>query len=207
MSYFNLERNELFMFLPERINIMLDVGCGEGNFGALVKKKKNCTVYGIEPDVNAAAIASHKLDHIENGFFENSVKKLNLKFDLIAFNDVLEHMQDPWGALKLAKQFIRPGGQVQISLPNFLHFYNIVEILKTKDWKYTSKGILDETHLRFFTKRSMERFVKDCGYEIERIEGINPVKSRGLMLVNLLSLGYYREMKFAQFVVIAKPAS
>ncbi len=205
MSYFDLERRELLKFLPDTIEIMLDVGCGEGKFGALVKRKKNCLVYGIEPDFEAFQVANNNLDHVENGFFETSVKKINLKFDLIVFNDVLEHMVDPWNTLKLARGYLKPGGQVQISLPNFLHFYNIVKILKTKDWEYTSQGILDRTHLRFFTKKSIERFLSEAGYNIDLIEGINPIKSRGFSLINFFSLGYYHEMKFTQFVVVAKP--
>jgi len=205
MNYFNLERKELLKYLPNNLNILLDVGCGEGKFGTAVKKKKDCIVFGIEPNAQAAHIAAKSLDHVENASFETAIKNINQKFDLIAFNDVLEHMIDPWASLELAKDYLNDNGHIFMSLPNFLHFYNILEILKTKDWKYKDKGILDKTHLRFFTKKSIARFLEESGYTVELIEGINPIKSRGFFVLNILTFGYYYETKYPQFVVLARP--
>lgn len=206
MGYFNIKRFEILPFIPSNTKSLLDIGCGEGAFGAMVKEKiSDCVVWGIEPDFASSELAKIKLDFVINDTFEKGNHLLKNKFEIICFNDVLEHLVDPWSALRNAKDSLGENGRVVCSIPNILHFYAIKEILFTKDWKYTSKGILDQTHLRFFTRKSIIRLFEETGYQIETIEGINPVISRGAKLLSFLTAGYYEESKYAQFVVVAFP--
>ncbi|MBK9436395.1 MAG: class I SAM-dependent methyltransferase [Chloracidobacterium sp.] len=129
---------------------------------------------GIEPSTDAAASASQKLDKVIHGTFQAGVTDLEgQRFDCIVFNDVLEHLVNPEIALNDSKKYLSDEGVLVASIPNILHFYQIWSILKEQDWKYEESGILDNTHLRFFTKKSIIRMFEEHGYKVVRIEGIN----------------------------------
>lgn len=205
-NYFNLHRKNLLDLLPNNIQVSnaLDVGCAEGNFGKLLKEKYKCKVWGIEPDFESSKLASNNLDNVFNGTFEASIININIKFDLICFNDVLEHMVSPENTLSIAKNYINENGIIQCSVPNILHYHEFLNILINKDFKYEDKGIMDRTHLRWFTKKSLVRLFEECGYKVIKVEGLDPTKSKKMSLINLLSLGYLNEMKYPQFALQAQ---
>ncbi len=126
------------------------------------------------------------------------------KFDCIVFNDVLEHLVNPEIALKDSKQYLSENGTVVASIPNILHFYQIWAILKDQDWKYEESGILDNTHLRFFTKKSILRLFENCGYEVTRLDGINPSYGHTFSIFRLFTLGHISDWKYVQFAIQAK---
>ncbi len=205
VEYFNYERGEMLDLVPAKIESLLDVGCGEGNFGALVKRKFECLVWGVEPEMAPYLKAKDKLDHVIHGMFNNTLD-LNRKFDVIAFNDVLEHMPDPWSTLTYAKRFLKPKGVVIASIPNILYFHDFFALIAEKDWRYQQSGIFDKTHLRFFTRRSMNRMFEECGFKVTREEGIHPTNSKKYFIFNIITLGYWSESKYLQFAIQATPA-
>lgn len=204
-QYFSHSREEMLEFIPTRIEACLEIGCGNGNFGTLVKEKTNCEYWGIEPNQNASKIAKMTLDHIIHSSFDNAKKHLDKKFDCIVLNDVLEHMPDPWQVLISCQSLLTKRGKVVCSIPNFLYIHNLKEILIDRDWKYKDSGTLDITHLRFFTKKSIIRLFQSTGYSIEKIKGINSTKSLKAILLNRLSFSFLEEMLFLQFAIVAKP--
>ncbi|MEM7548233.1 MAG: class I SAM-dependent methyltransferase [Bacteroidota bacterium] len=203
-EYYKLSRPEVQNFLPESFNSLLDVGCGYGNFGREVKEAKKCLVWGIEPEEKAYNEANKQLDKAFLGTFEDAYDKIENNFDVITFNDVLEHTIDPWSILAKTKTLLSENGIIVSSIPNILHFYAIKDILLQKDWQYAREGIMDKTHLRFFTKRSMVRMFEESGLEVIKIVGINPVVSRGAWLLSTLSFGYYDELKYPQFLIMGR---
>src|SRR5690606_29924542 len=120
------------------------------------------------------------------------------------FNDVLEHMADPWHAMELANGLLSQNGSVVASIPNILYFPEFSRFLLKKDFRYTSGGTFDKTHLRFFTKKSIVEFLDDCGFVVEKMAGIHPYVSRTFSLFNICTFGYFNEMKYMQFGVRAK---
>lgn len=203
MSYFTHARPEILALVPTNIKSALDVGCGAGTFAKTLKEKTGCEVWGIEPVAEAAAAATKVLDKVFTGFFEAAVPQIDRKFDLICFNDVLEHMADPWSCLNTTKALLNEGGMVIASMPNILHYHEFFEILFQKDWKYTEAGIMDKTHLRFFTRKSMIRMFNECHYKVVSVTGLDPTPSKKMSLLSLLSFGYFDEMRYPQFAVQA----
>jgi|ERR1035437_6293767 2-polyprenyl-3-methyl-5-hydroxy-6-metoxy-1,4-benzoquinol methylase len=203
-GYYALSREELLPYLPKNLDQVLDIGCSEGNFGKLLKEKFGCKVYGVEPNENAANIAKTKLDYIFNNKFDTSLNFEGVLFDCIFFNDVLEHLEDPFKALQMAKQLLTTDGHIVASIPNLRHFNVIWDLIVKKDFKYVADGILDNTHLRFFTKKSIERLVDETGLKVEKIEGIQPQFDRKFKIINFLSFHNLEDMKYIQFVVVAK---
>ena len=202
--YFANERSELLQFIPTDIKMVLDVGCGTGMFGKRLKEKFNCAVWGVEKDEFAATEAFNNIDNVINASFDCNIDFQGNKFDCIFFNDVLEHLIDPYSALNYAKKLLKPHGYIISSIPNVLHFANIWDILISMDWKYEQSGIMDETHLRFFTKKSINRTFEACGLNILTLEGINPSYGIKYKILNLLFCNKLNDMKYIQFVVVAQ---
>lgn len=203
-EYFQYSRLEMLAFVPDGTRTSLEVGCGAGKFSSnLATRGIEC--WGIEPEGAAYEEALKNGVKCLPGLFQDQLDNLPKNyFDIVVFNDVLEHMSDPWEALNITKSLLREGGHVVASIPNILYFPAFVDLLITRDLKYTAGGIFDKTHLRFFTRKSMIDLFESCGFVIEKIEGIHPYKSIKLAIFNLLTLGYFREMKYMQFGLRAR---
>jgi len=203
MSYFTNSRPEILAIVPPGVKTVLDVGCGAGTFATALKDKTGCEVWGIEPVSEVATEAKKVLDNVITGLFDDAIQQVNRKFDLVCFNDVLEHMPDPWSCLKKTRMLLNNGGMVIASMPNILHYQEFFDILFQKDWKYSDAGIMDKTHLRFFTKKSMVRMFEECQYRIIDVKGLDPTPSKKMGLLSLLSFGYFNEMRYPQFAIQA----
>lgn len=206
-TYFSGERKEVLPFLPEKFTRLLDVGCGSGEFGALVKKNnKNAEIWGV--DINAAAIesAKTKIDHALFGSFSADIILPDHYFDVITFNDSLEHFPDPLPILNLCKQKLVPNGRIVCSLPNVRYLKNVFHLLIDMDWKYSDYGILDYTHLRFFTKKSMVRLFEENGFIVDSINGINSLNwsSKKIFLLRLFFRKYVEDMRYLEYVVVSR---
>lgn len=208
-NYYELERAEMLPFVPESCKSVLEVGCSSGAFGELLKKQRpNCIVWGIEPDRQSAHNAELRLDHVIHGEFSADHPDLrDRQFDVICFNDVLEHLTDPERILTDCKRLLAPHGVVVASLPNILFFYQITKILIEQDWRYEESGIMDNTHLRFFTKKSIRRMFENSGYRVEEITGINPSYGLKYIIANALTFGKLADWKYVQFAVRSRVAS
>ena len=159
---------------------------------------------GIEPDEASASAATGRMDKVLNTTVENALGSLvGQSFDTIVFNDVLEHLINPYKILSSYKSLLASNGQVIASIPNILHYHEFLNILFQKDWQYQEAGILDKTHLRFFTKKSILRMFEETGYQVDQIIGLSPTPSKKMALISVFSLGYFSEMRFPQFAVIA----
>jgi len=204
-SYFSHSRPELLPFVPANVRTVLDVGCGNGAFGVMLKKSRQCAVWGIEPGKAAAQEAEKHLDKVINGLFIRYMPELaNQKFDAIFFNDVLEHLVDPDEALSYCKQLLNPNGCIIASIPNIRWYPVILSLIWYKDFKYEQAGVMDKTHLRFFTLKSMRRLFEDNGYTVLKTEGINNhINFPVFNFVNFLTFKKHDDMKFPQFAIVA----
>jgi 2-polyprenyl-3-methyl-5-hydroxy-6-metoxy-1,4-benzoquinol methylase len=211
--YFEWARAEMLPFVPADCRRVLDIGCGTGAFGELLKQTRKIEIWGVEPVKPAAAKASARLDHVINGTFDPETKLPAGFFDCVVFNDVLEHMVAPEQALRYAKALLSQGGVIVASIPNIRYLGVLWQLVFHGRWEYADAGVLDKTHLRFFTKSSIVKMFQSEGYSLESICGINAYGSppgagrrlrRAHQLANALFLGKFGDMKFPQFAVVAK---
>jgi 2-polyprenyl-3-methyl-5-hydroxy-6-metoxy-1,4-benzoquinol methylase len=192
----------------------LDVGCGEGALGAALKHAGATYVAGIELDERAAAVARERLDALVVG----AVLDVPLPFDeaafhLLVFADVLEHLPDPDAVLERCLPLLAPGGTVVISVPN-MRFWLVLLRLIADRWEYADSGVRDRTHLRVFTRRSLEQMIARHGLEVAHLERrfrLLDDQSRigriGALATRLArpTLGrVFRDLMAYQYVVIAR---
>ena len=207
--YSDHSRNEMLKYVPSDAKKILDVGCSTGNFGKLIKSEQTSEIWGVEIDPDAAEIASQRIDNVICGAFNSELELPENNFDCIIFNDVLEHMIDPYAALRYAKKLLSVDGKIVASIPNVRFFENIWLLIVNKSWEYLDSGILDRTHLRFFTKKSIAMMFEQQGYKIELLEGINeigmtaPHLARKFRILHKLTLRNIEDMRWTQFAVVA----
>lgn len=205
--YPDSQRLEMLKFVPMSAETVLDVGCHMGAFGWAIKQMSGAEVWGVEPNPETAKVAEQSLDRVVTGFFSEGMPIPDNYFDVVTFNDVLEHMPDPWAALKLAEKKLKQDGCIVVSIPNLRHIENLLHIIREKDFQYEPEGIRDKTHLRFFTKKSAARLFEESGLKIVRIEGINENWWRPT-LVRRLAFRLFRKQledtRFVQFAIVAK---
>ena len=148
---------------------VLDVGCATGQLAKRLVEK-GCEVVGIEIDNESAQFARRYCRDVIVGDVE-ILKDLPYPegyFDVIIFADVLEHLKDPQAVLTNLKRYLKKDGYILCSIPNVAHIYVRLNLLFGK-WEYRDLGILDKTHLRFFTKKTAIELVERAGYKIAEI--------------------------------------
>ena len=206
--YYAGDRIDMLQYVPENAKRILDVGCAAGNFGALIKRNfENIEVWGIDINEESIEQAAGKIEKAIAGPISEVIDQLpDEGFDAIFFNDVLEHMPDPYSVLVAMKSKLAKDGIIATSIPNVRYFRNLTHVLFEKDWKYVDEGILDRTHLRFFTRKSILRMFDELGFEVISCNGIGNTKSKRPDLYNILSFGLLgRDIRFLQFVTVVKP--
>lgn len=205
-AYYKYVRPEVATFLPHRYSTVLEVGCAEGDFRANLNNE--CEYWGIEPVPAAAEAAAKKLDRVLAGTYREVCEMLpNTYFDLVICNDVMEHMADHDAFLHSIKKKLKNNACLVGSVPNVRYLKNLFQLLVKKDWKYRNSGILDRTHLRFFTKKSLERLFRENGFTIEALQGINGLGEGPASIMRFLKqlvlrpffLLLGRDVRFLQF--------
>lgn len=194
-DYYNTVRSELIGIGPKRYGRCLDIGCGEGATGSyLLSTGRADEVVGVEYVEAAAKVASGQLSEVVVADLNNDGCGLLAslgRFDTVILGDVLEHLIDPGPLLSVvASEVLAPGGVVLISLPNVQSAEVILPLLMG-EFRYRDSGILDRTHLRFYTKASATRMIRECGLVITKHDVTRPPVSSPLLRVALRSIGPY----------------
>jgi 2-polyprenyl-3-methyl-5-hydroxy-6-metoxy-1,4-benzoquinol methylase len=160
---------KIYGLIPDGSEV-LDVGCHTGRFGACLKEK-GCRVTGIELDGDAAERAKLALDDVRWANAEDpaTFKELEKCYDVILFVDVLEHCRRPEEVLKAAQTVLAPHGFVVASIPNIANWWVRKNLLLGR-FEYEPIGIMDETHLRFYTIATARKLFHNAGYIVEVME-------------------------------------
>jgi SAM-dependent methyltransferase len=164
-DYYCYSRAEMLPLLPDTVSTLLDIGGGVGNFSALFMRERGGQATLLELNPGMAAVARQKGLDVLEGDFRNVI--LPDRYDCVAFLDVLEHLIDPLDALIKARQALKPGGFLLLSVPNVGH-WSVVKDLLEGDFNYLPVGILCNTHLRFFTRSGLQTMLTDAGFCVER---------------------------------------
>ena len=157
--------------LPPETRI-LDIGCAQGLLGARLERNPQRLV-GVEPNPLWAAQAAQYYGRVINQPFEALADETLAGYDLVVMLDVLEHMAEPETALRRVRRVLPPDGRLILSVPNVAHLYVRLNLLAGR-FEYQERGILDRTHLKFFTRASITRLAQRCGFRIVR-ESATPV--------------------------------
>jgi len=165
-DYYKKERREIAVLIPEEAEKILDVGCGGGHMGRLLKRQmEGREIWGVEMNADAFEEARKWLDHVHCGdacTWEPEVEEGY--FDVLVFADVLEHLLDPKATLEHYLRWLKPAGSVVMSIPN-VRYWGLVKNLVDGYWTYEDEGLLDRDHVRFFTWTEVERLLESCGLE------------------------------------------
>ncbi len=202
-------REDLIVHVPLDSRDILDIGCANGLFGQMLKKRQRCVVTGIECDTELVNIARARLDNVISGDIEEIIDRGSLgRFDCILCGDLLEHLNNPWKVVGGLKRHLKKGGLFIASVPNIANWAIIYEMLKGR-WDYVPFSLLSGTHIRFFTRESLSECFEDAGYEIEKIYfqsfGIAPGGSEfiGVLKGSLPHINE-EELKASEIIIVAK---
>uniref|UniRef100_UPI0028A18B45 glycosyltransferase n=1 Tax=Candidatus Igneacidithiobacillus taiwanensis TaxID=1945924 RepID=UPI0028A18B45 len=193
---------------------VLDVGCGVGRLGQFLAIDRGCAVDGINANRMELDLAGpfYRLLwewNLERHHLPRSL--LKQRYDIIVCADVLEHLRDPGRLLQLLQTVLQPTGKILISIPNIGHIGIILELLGG-DFHYRHEGLLDETHLRFFTRQSFLRFLKDYGFSGSIVdETVVPLQASEFAqwATHLIQLNLRQDLNkdkiVYQYIVVATP--
>lgn len=205
-EYFSADRRDMLPFIPADVKTSLEFGCGAGSFSRLLKEKYGTETWAVEIDSQAAQMASKVLDKVICEDATASLAKLPAGyFDCISMFDFLEHLQDPYSFIAAVKNKLSPNGVVIASIPNIRYFSAFRRYVFHGEWNYTDSGIMDRTHLRFFTFSSIKEFFNEQGYDIITLQMLHPTNSTTLKILNLLTLWRLWDCKYKHFAVVARP--
>jgi methionine biosynthesis protein MetW len=169
--------------LVENEKKVLDVGCATGKLLECLKISKNCQVFGMEVDEDMADEANKRCENIIRADVE-SCEELPFEkgsFDIIIFADVLEHLKRPDIVLRKTIPYLKDGGYFLFSIPNVAFLTVRLGLLFGK-FVYTEYGVLDKTHLCFFTLKTARKLIEESGLKITHLEGYNQVRLRYFIL-------------------------
>ncbi|MEX1028258.1 MAG: glycosyltransferase [Candidatus Paceibacterota bacterium] len=156
--------------VPDSAVRILDVGCGGGKLGAHLKARQHCTVTGVEHSAIAAECARTHLDRVIEASVDDLPDKTfqRAAFDCIIFADVLEHLRSPAEILAKCRNWLDDEGTLVVSVPNSRH-HSVVRGLAEGNWTYEHAGLLDEDHVRCFTRRELEKLLFRSGYTLDEL--------------------------------------
>ena len=191
--YFTGVRRDIVERLPHNTNgRILEIGCGTGGTGALALAEGRCSeYYAIELDGASAAVASQHITAVVEGDIETMpFPWVDKKFDALILSEVLEHLRDPWAVIRELSTMLRPGAVIFASSPNVAH-YRIILMQMRGEWKLTSFGPMDETHLRWFTPASYQRMFEDCGYKVLSVQPANNLSRKAKIATLIPGVGWW----------------
>ncbi len=147
---------------------ILEVGCASGYLSKIFKNNE-CRVTGVEINISSAEIANEFCDRVILGSIEeeSTIRAVEGTYDVIVLADVLEHLRTPERVLKALYSFLNKDGFLVVSLPNIANWKIRFNLLLGK-FRYTNDGILDKSHLRFYTVKTARQMIEKCGYRIDK---------------------------------------
>lgn len=211
-DYYRLIRSEITGYIVSGKHRVLDVGCGAGFLGAYLKQEGYASeVVGIEINRQVADDASNKLDQVICADLnligvDDLLSRENVNpFDYIVCGDVLEHLIDPWTALTELTKHLKPEGKVIVSLPNVRHWSVWLPLLFRGHWEYSESGIMDRTHLRFFTNKTALELINDANLEL--VSNEPSIWRKSEKILNVMTFGLCQGWLASQWVLLGKARS
>jgi SAM-dependent methyltransferase len=204
-AYFGGVRSDFLSLLQrEGAGQVLEIGCGTGDTGGAALAQGLAKSYtGVEIAPQAAAIARTRLTEV----LEGDVERMELPwpdqhFDAVLMSEVLEHLVDPWTLVKRVAGKLKPGALVLASSPNVAQIAILRGIIADR-WELTEEGVMDRTHLRWFTQGSYRQMFEDAGIRVEEMMPMSPPGPMG-KLFNLFTLNRFRHLTIGQICIVGR---
>jgi SAM-dependent methyltransferase len=197
--YFRAARADYVAAMPDDPSAsVLELGCSDGGTGALALASGKCGRYvGVEIAPEAAARARPRLTQVIVGDIERMALDLPpASFDALVMSEVLEHLVDPWSVVAQLGALVRPGGLVFASSPNVAHLDMVRRLLRGR-WDLEDAGVMDRTHLRWFTPATFREMFEAAGFETLRVGPIKPFGGRK-RLISRLTGGRFDHLMITQ---------
>jgi 2-polyprenyl-3-methyl-5-hydroxy-6-metoxy-1,4-benzoquinol methylase len=197
--YYSLQRSDILPFISHLKDVTtLDVGCGEGATSLMLQQKSIAKrLLGIEYSPAAAQKASGIMDELKTGNIEvMDLSAWRGTVDLLLCLDVLEHLYDPWKALQKLAACVKSGGMIIASIPNIQNKSVLFSLLRGQ-WRYEEYGLMDRTHIRFFTHQTARELMEQAGFQIESESSTMGSKSK---LLNGATLGLFHRFLAMQYL-------
>jgi SAM-dependent methyltransferase len=222
--YHTNPRIEIMSFLREPPGTVLDIGCAGGATGQLVKQKFPGTrVIGIEINPSAAEHARRFLDHVVCAGIDDVDPSRDFPGERVAtvlLLDVLEHLYDPWRALQRIHRWLEPDTRVVASVPNVRNLQTMSDLAGGR-FEYAENGVLDITHLRFFTRASLRELFEQTGFAVRRMDPLTQPavidqvvvhRQPGRLVTRTMSINYrsfeeLEDLYALQYVIDARSAA
>jgi O-antigen biosynthesis protein len=205
MHGFNKEKDSAHSQITEAVgekNKVLEFGCGKGFVSEQMQKKFN-QITAVEIDPASAKNAEKFCNRIIVGDIEEiDFSKLGKEFDVAVFGDVLEHLKKPEKTLQKTRKLLKKRGGIVVSVPNIANWKIRMKLLTGK-FDYTDNGILDKTHLRFFTLKNIKKIIEENGFEIEKVSSVPSAPVPTKALKKAMAKIFPGVFSF-QFIIIAK---
>jgi 2-polyprenyl-3-methyl-5-hydroxy-6-metoxy-1,4-benzoquinol methylase len=202
-TYFDRVRTEILPLFPASgVERVLEVGCGAGDTLAYLQSSGRCNwTCGVELFPDAAATARDRLDEV----FEGNIEHIDLpiepaSLDVVLCLDVLEHLIDPWTTASRLAKLLKPGGVLIASIPNVRNLRVVMPLLLRGRWEYAPFGLMDRTHLRFFTEHSATQLLRHAGLRVDAVRksGLDSVSKRAAIV---LSAGLLEPLLVFQYLI------
>lgn len=172
-DYYDRLNLTLLAQIPQTARHLVDFGCGAGAIGAAFKREvPDCHYVGVEYVPEAARMARSRLDRVVEGDVERmELDALGIapgSVDCLIYGDILEHLVDPWSLLARHRSLLKPDGLILASIPN-VQYWRVLGNLLFGRWRYEDEGVLDRTHLRFFTLDSVIALFEEAGLSVKTV--------------------------------------
>ena len=204
-TYFSGARWAFVDILPENPSgRLLEVGCGEGDTAAYARTMKKCGwCGGVELCAEPAKRAAQQMDEVIVG----DIESVDLPFpkasiDVVLLSEVVEHLVNPWATLRKLHDCLKKDGIIVAGSPNVSH-HSVLRMLVKGRWDYASVGIMDATHLRWFTPATYRNLFEDCGYSVEVVRPAQALRWKARIL-NRLFLGRISYLFMSQIVLVGR---
>ena len=202
-GYYNIEKRRMVTFFPDGPNIVLDIGCANGRLGKKLRVlNKASELIGVEIFPPAADEAAKFYDKVYRNDIESLILPYKEYFDFVICGDILEHLRDPWTLLDRIRGWLKPNGSLISSIPNIRYWRIIKDLMIYGKWDYVEAGILDNTHLRFFTRRTIQKMHKKANFEIIHSQMIIHGKKQNFF--NMITFSILDEFWGSQILTVAK---
>ena len=206
-NYFHNVRPEVIDLVPQSVMRILEVGCAAGETGGALKRQNpSREVVGVEYNDKAAQRAAKLLDRV----FVGDSERLELPypeghFDCIIYSDVLEHLRDPEALLKRHKRLLASDGMMVMSIPNLQHISVLNQLMEGR-FTYQDEGLLDRTHIHFFTLHEIQEMLKRCGLapalvQGKRADSVYQEGSKGTLRIGRWQIDSLSESEMLNFFV------
>ena len=219
MDYYGLTRNDVVAFLGKyleksgkKLENVLEIGCSSGGTGRVIKEKFGVPYYaGLELMEDAVAVAKTNIDWAAQGNIEEMISENRLgeipakKYDAILFLDVLEHLYNPWKVVEATKDLLAPGGVIIGSIPNAANLYVLWKLMRDR-FEYDEDGLLDRTHIRFFTLHTIQKMLGPH-YEMRSLatnRNTWKTMNKAQKFFYLLTFGQWKKLFVRQYLFIAE---